>query len=124
MRARIERDAEATIERGRRKVLIRFLDVADDLDRAVTVLGSHDVAPALAQGIQAVRDELRNAFKQHGVTRRPSHGEPFDPAHHEAIGTVPASDSTPAGSIAEVMQEGYALGEETLRAARVVVAKE
>lgn len=123
VRARIERDAKGTIERGRRKVLISFLDVADDLDRAVAELAKHEVAPALAQGIGAVRDELRNALSLHGVTHRPSLGEVFDSAHHEAIGTAPASDSTPDGTIAAVLQEGYALGEEILRAARVVVAK-
>jgi len=123
VRTRIERDAKATIERGRRKVLISFLDVADDLDRAVAELDKHDVAPALAQGIGAVRDELRNAFKQHGVQRRPSLGETFDSAIHDAIGTAPATEQTPDGTIAAVLQEGYVLGEETLRAARVVVAK-
>jgi molecular chaperone GrpE len=122
VRVRIEGSAAATIEHKRRFVIASFLDVADALDRAVAELANGGVAPALAQGIRAVQSELQNVLGRHGAKYRPSMGQPFDPAHHEAIATVPATADTPAGTIAAVLSEGYDLGDATLRVARVVVA--
>lgn len=123
VRVRIKRDADRTIERKHRAVLVSFLEVADDLDRVVQELGTHGVAPAIAQGVQMVRSKLHAVLTQHRAQHRPSLGRPFDPAHHEAVGVVPATDATPAGSVVEVLREGYELDEQTLRPARVVVAK-
>ncbi|MCH9685048.1 MAG: nucleotide exchange factor GrpE [Deltaproteobacteria bacterium] len=123
-RTRIEASAASTIERKRRSVLSSFLDVADAVDRAVDALASGGVAPALAQGVAAVQSELRAVFSRNGARHRPALGQPFDPAHHEAIATAPATADSPAGTITAVLGEGYDIGDETLRAARVVVAKD
>jgi len=123
VRARIEREADGTIERKRRAVLVSFLEVADDLHLAVNELSVNGTAPALAQGVQLVRDKLHTVLTQHGAERRPSLGHAFDPAHHDAVGIVPATADAPAGTVASVLQEGYELAGEPLRPARVVVAK-
>ena len=123
VRVRLEGSVTGTIERKRRSVIASFLDVADALDRAVAELTRNQVAPLLAEGIRAVRSELHNVLGRHGARHRPSIGEAFDPAHHEAIATAPATADTPAGTISAVLSEGYEIGEETLRVARVVVAK-
>jgi molecular chaperone GrpE len=122
-RIRIESRATGTIERKHRSVIASFLDVADALDRAVAELANSAVAPALAQGVQGVRSELQNVLGRHGAKHRPSMGQPFDPELHEAIATVPATTDAPEGTITAVLSEGYVIGEETLRVARVVVAK-
>lgn len=125
VRARVEKRAADASERKRRSVIASFLDVADNLDRASLELGNDGtVAPALAQGVQAVRSELHAILRQHGASHRPSLGEAFDPSLHEAIGTAPATEDAPAGTIAAVLREGYDLGDEPLRVARVVVAKD
>ncbi len=123
VRARLERSAAETIEHKRKSVLASFLDVADALDRAVAEIDGAGVSGALAQGVHAVRSELQNVLGRHGAKHRPAMGEAFDPEHHEAIATAPASTETPAGTIAAVVSEGYVLGEATLRVARVIVAK-
>lgn len=123
VRARIERSAAGTIENNRRSVLASFLDIADAFDRALAGLDDGGVARALAEGVQAIRSELHGVLGRHGAKHRPSKGHPFDPAHHEAIATAPATDDTPAGTIIEVLSEGYVLGDSTLRVARVVVAR-
>ncbi len=124
VRTRIQREADRTIERKHRTVLVSFLEVADDLDRAVKELGRHEVAPAVAQGVELVRQELHTALKKHRAVHRPALGLPFDSAHHEAVGIVPATEAAPAGTVVEVLSEGYELDEQPLRIARVVVAKE
>lgn len=123
-RARIEGSAANSAEHKRRSVLSSFLDVADALDRAVLALSDGGVAAELIGGVRGVRAELQNVLRQHGAKHRPSKGQPFDPAHHEAIATAPATAETPAGTITAVLSEGYEIGEEPLRAARVVVAKD
>ena len=123
VRARLERSAAETIEHKRKSVLASFLDVADALDRAVAEIDNAGAADALAKGVHAVRAELQNVLSRHGAKHRPAIGETFDPAHHEAIATAPASEQAPAGTITAVVSEGYVLGEATLRVARVIVAK-
>jgi len=123
VRTRIEREAERTIDRAHRAVLLSVLEVADDLDRAVEQLSTHEVPPAVAQGVQMVRSKLHAVLAQHRARHRPSLGLPFDSAHHEAVSLAPATDATPAGSVVEVLSEGYELDEQTLRPAKVVVAK-
>lgn len=122
-RARLERDATAQIERKRRSIIASFLDVADDLDRAAEELAKGDAPEAIAKGVQVVVRELQRVLEQHGVRVRPALGQPFDSAYHEAIGTAPATEESPDGTVAAVLSQGYEIGEETLRAARVVVAK-
>ncbi|MCR9160151.1 MAG: nucleotide exchange factor GrpE [Nannocystaceae bacterium] len=122
-RTRLERDAKAEVERKRRSIIASFLDVADDLDRAAQELAKGDAPEAIAKGVQVVVKELEGVLKQHDVRLRPALGQPFDSAQHEAIGTVPATEDTPEGTVAAVLSQGYEIGEETLRAARVVVAK-
>lgn len=122
-RARLERDAVGTIERKRRDVISSFLDVADDLGRAADELRNNGVDAALAQGVHMVVSKLQTVLRQHGAEHRPALGQAFDSAVHEAIGTVPASDENPDGVVVAVVQEGYVIGEQVLRAARVVVAK-
>jgi molecular chaperone GrpE (heat shock protein) len=51
-----------------------------------------------------------------------SKGQVFDPKHHEAITTVPASDEQPVGTVIEVIETGYMFKEKLLRAAKVVVS--
>lgn len=124
VRNRIESSAASTIQNKRRSVIASFLDVADALDRAVAELDKGEVAPAIDQGVRTVRSELQNVLRQHGAKHRPSMGQAFDPAHHEAIAIVPATTDAPAGTITAVLSEGYEIENVTLRVARVVVAKE
>ena len=124
VRARLDKRAKETIERNRRSVIASFFDVADNLDRAAAEFDAEEtVAPAFAQGVQAVQSELHNVLRQHGAKHRPSLGELFDPTVHEAVGTAPATDQAPHGTIAAVLREGYDLDDQPLRAARVIVAK-
>ena len=122
-RVRLERDAAGTIERKRRDVISSFLDVADDLGRAAAELSQHGIEASIAQGVHMVVSKLQGVLRQHGAEHRPALGQPFDSAVHEAIGTVPATDEAPDGVVVAVVQEGYVIGEQVLRAARVVVAK-
>jgi molecular chaperone GrpE len=70
-----------------------------------------------------VRDLFRAKLEGFGVTRVPAAGQRFDPSQHEALSLAPVADPAEDGVIVAVVREGYAIGEELLRPASVVVGK-
>jgi molecular chaperone GrpE len=124
VKARLRRDTAREIERGKRSVLIEMLDVVDNLDRAIAA-ASQSPTPdqALFKGVQLVRDQFLAKLQGLGVTRIDALGQPFDAVHHEAISTMPVTDPTQDGNVVSVVREGYAIGDELLRPAAVVVGK-
>jgi molecular chaperone GrpE len=120
-RKRQRRLAQERVEADRERLLRNFLQVADDLKRALDTDGADD--NHLREGIEVTYRSLRRVLEQEGVERIEAKGEPFDPLWHEAISTIPhqGADVEP-DTVVEVVQEGYRLDERLLRPARVVVA--
>jgi len=76
----------------------------------------------LVAGIEVTHKEFLNVFSRHGISRIEPLGEKFDPHFHQAMFEVP-DPSAPAGTVVQVMQAGYVIGERCLRPAMVGVAK-
>jgi molecular chaperone GrpE len=122
-RARIERDAERRSQQRARELLVGFLEVQDDADRAVAAIRSSDASRSLLAGVEALQRRLEQALAAHGVQRQLALGVRFDPSLHEALSVQPVPDAERDGLILSVAREGYVLGDEVLRPARVVVGK-
>jgi molecular chaperone GrpE len=125
-RKRSAREAAAAQERGVGKLARELLPAIDNLERALAVSGGEEPqegtpAHTLTSGIKLVQSELSAALARMGIEAFSPEGEPFDPQRHEAIAQQPVPDAEP-GTIVEVYQRGYTLGEAVLRPARVVVA--
>jgi molecular chaperone GrpE len=119
-RRRTARESALAQERGVVKLARELLPALDNLDRALEAAAQDD---PLLQGVRIVRSELTDALARVGVESFSPSGEPFDPALHEAMATAPQPPDGPAnGTIVEVYQPGYRLGEQIIRPARVVVA--
>jgi molecular chaperone GrpE len=114
-----KRVAEAA-ERRERALLEAFLEVADNLERALAH-GDAD-APAVVAGVEATHRQLLRLLEREGVARIDALDQPFDPQLHEAVSAVPAPDLTTERVIA-VDRPGYTLRGELLRPARVVVGR-
>jgi molecular chaperone GrpE len=124
LRKRFAREAERIRAQERAEVARRFLPVIDDLDRALEHAGRAETDPAgIVGGVRAVRDEALRVLADLGFPRRDDAGERFDPARHEAVGAVPAGDAPP-GTVVQVVRPAYGFGENQLRPAMVVVARE
>jgi molecular chaperone GrpE len=124
-RKRMSADVLAATGRGKAEVLRDVLPVLDDLERAIQVAGldpEGDSPDGLAHGVLLVFRSLREALTRNGIESVDPKGEKFDPHWHEALSTVPA-DGAESGTVVEVMQKGYRLGEQLVRPARVVVAE-
>ncbi len=122
-RKRSIREAALAQERGIAKLAKELLPAMDNLDRALTAIETHteDNHEQLVSGIKLVHADVISALNRAGIESFSPVGEPFDPQWHEAVAQQPLEGAEP-GTVAEVYQRGYKLGETVLRPARVLVA--
>lgn len=124
-RLRLRREIAKDIERARREVILEMLEVLDNLDRAIaSAQKSGGGDSALLQGVDLVRRQFLAKLESLGVRRIEADGQPFDPAIHEAVTTVPASLPDEDGLVIGVIRPGYTIGDQVLRPAAVAVAKQ
>ena len=119
---RIEREREQTYQTAAGNVIRRYLDVVDDLDRALKKRPQDGEGAAWSGGIELIYRKLLNALAAEGVKPIDAVGQAFYPSQHEAI-THEDNPQYPSGTVIEVVQNGYALGERVLRPAVVRVAR-
>ena len=117
--ARLRKELSKDVERGRRSLIVSFLEVLDNLDRALEAAG--DRTDPFVQGVALVRQQFLTTLEGLGVTRLEPMGQPFDHARHEAVATVSGRGAVP-GTIVGVVKPGYAIADEVLRPAQVAVA--
>jgi molecular chaperone GrpE len=132
-RKRASREIAAAQERGIAKLARELLPGVDDLDRALEAAersaatqggngAVDDIESQLVSGIKLVHADVIAGLARAGIERFSPHGERFDPQHHEAVAQQ-SVEGAESGTIVEVYQRGYRLGETVLRPARVVVAQ-
>jgi molecular chaperone GrpE len=117
-RKRVLRDQESLVARAHERLVKELLPVLDDLERALAAAEEHEEA-TLEEGVRLVHRELANALAREGLAEIETNGV-FDPHVHEALLSQPSDQDV--GSVLEVVQKGYRLGDRVLRPARVVVA--
>ena len=121
--ARSGRNAALEIRKGRKGVLVEMVEVLDNLDRAIEAAQGEGSPDALLSGIQLVREQFLSKLEHMGARRMSSLSQPFDPALHQAISTVPVKDPAQDGLIVGVISEGYFFEDELLRPASVAVGR-
>jgi molecular chaperone GrpE len=120
-RRRAAREAAAAQERGVAKLAKALLPAVDNLDRALAAAEAASNDGDLVSGIKLVHADVIAALARVGIEPFSPEGERFDPQHHEAVAQQPVEGTEP-GTVVEVYQRGYRLGDSVLRPARVVVA--
>ena len=127
----LRRRTEREVQDAKRYAVSAFardlLGVADNLRRALDAAagGGENLDPtlaALAQGVELTERELLKTLEKNGVKKLDPKGKPFDPHHHEAVFEAP-DPTVPAGTVVQVMQDGYLIGDRILRPAMVGVAR-
>ena len=119
-RARLRKEVSKDVERGRRSLITGFLEVLDNLDRALAAAGNRGDDP-FVRGVSLVRQQFLATLEGLGVSRVEPEGQPFDPVRHEAVTSVSAPGVAP-GTVVGVVRPGYLIGEDVLRPAQVAVA--
>jgi molecular chaperone GrpE len=128
LRRRTEREVADARHYGISSFARDILAVADNMARALAALDAElrekadSGVKALLDGVELTERELLKVLDKHGVRRFEPQGEKFDPNLHQAMYEVP-DPSLPAGTVAQVVQAGYMIGDRMLRPALVGVAK-
>ena len=121
-RKRVERERDQVQQSAAGNIIRRFLDIVDDLDRALKNRPQEGEGAVWADGIELIYRKLLTILESEGVRPMEAAGQPFDPNLHEAISLEP-SETHESGEVIEVIQNGYLLGDRVLRPARVRVAR-
>jgi molecular chaperone GrpE len=123
-KVRLSGESKRQLELRARKILLSFVEVLDELDRALTSVRDTEHHSELVTGVERVHRRFLATLEAHGVRHLPALGEPFDPTRHDAVTTTTTTDPGQDGRVIAVMREGYIIGEdELLRPAAVVVGK-
>jgi len=117
-RKRVAREQAALSSRAAERLVKELLPIVDDLERALEAAEEHEEAK-LEEGVRLVHRQLASALEREGLAEIQTDGK-FDPHVHEALLSQPSEADE--GSVIEVLQKGYRLGDRVLRPARVVVA--
>jgi molecular chaperone GrpE len=117
-RKRALRDQENLVARAHERLVKELLPVVDDLERALEAAAQHEEGK-LEDGVRFVHRNLAAVLAREGLAEIETNGR-FDPHVHEALLSQPSEAEE--GSVLDVVQKGYRLGDRVLRPARVVVA--
>jgi molecular chaperone GrpE len=117
-RKRNARENAALAERANERLVKELIPILDDLGRALEAATEHEEAK-LEEGVRLVHRAMSDLLRKEGLAEIETEGK-FDPHVHEALLSQPSDAEE--GSVIEVVQKGYKLGDKVLRPARVVVA--
>ena len=125
-RKRQQRAAQDQIRQERSRLLNAFLEIVDDLERALaTPVGNGDSGrgDGIRRGVELTHRAAVQLLEREGAVVMNAKGQPFDPNWHEAVATVPRNGRGVApGTVIEVVGQGYRIEGQLLRPAKVVVA--
>jgi len=127
VRRRAQRDKEDASKYAIKSFAEDLLRVSDNMGRALAAIDADARAQdanleILAVGVEMVAKELLSAFERAGLKPIEAMGQRFDPMLHEAMFEIP-DPAQPAGTVTQVLEDGYTLHGRTLRAAKVGVTK-
>lgn len=128
VRRRGEREREETSRYAVARFAKELVGVADNLQRALTAVpaearAADEALNNLMVGVEATERQLASAFDKFGVKKLDSLGKAFDPNFHQVVMEVEATGKA-AGTVVQVLQEGYVIHDRLLREAMVAVAKQ
>lgn len=122
-RERLGRDLERRHERKRDQLLIRFIEVVDNLERALEAATAGTANPSLVEGLILVRTQLIQILQEQGLTWVPVRGLPFDPECGEVVDMQIVDDPSEDQVVLQERLRGYRLNGRIVRHAQVVVGQ-
>jgi molecular chaperone GrpE len=122
-KTRLEADFVRKLDLEKQKIILPFLEVLDNLQRAVQAATQAGTIEHLLDGVQLTIGMFLTKLQSIGVEPVPALDQPFDPNLEQAIGTVQVPDSNRDGWVVEELQRGYRMGEQLIRPAMVRVGR-
>lgn len=120
-RRRVSQELQREREAGKASVIEDMLPVLDNFERTLEAGKAGASLESLLEGVQLVERQLRAALERHGLRPIEAQSRPFDPELHEAVVTEPSDKAE--GTILEVLERGYLLGDRVVRPAKTKVSR-
>jgi len=118
---RVNREMLDLVKYGNERLIVKLLNIIDDLERAIKSSKETDSKESLVEGIEMVLKELKEILKKEGLEEIESVGKNFDPNLHEAVAHVQTKDYS-TNIIIEEIRKGYLLNGRLIRPSMVKVA--
>jgi molecular chaperone GrpE len=122
-RDRTTRNLERRFDQRRESLLLKFIDILDNMDRALEAAQTAYADQSLLEGLILVRTQLLQTLQDEGLERIPVLGLPFDPHVSEAVATASVDDPDQNGIVVKELMRGYRLNGRVARPSRVVTAE-
>lgn len=119
-RKRSAREKDSAFGDGVSHAVTQILGILDTLEMAANAPTEDE---AYKKGVMMTLDQAQNAFKNLGIEEIPALGLAFDPQVHNAVMQQPAAEGQESGTVVQVFQKGYKLGDKVVRHATVIVAE-
>ncbi len=124
MRKRMRREREQVFQTAREAALEAFLPINDDLVRTLQAMKENEADSSYVDGVQLIANKFEDVLEKHNVERIDETGVPFDVDLHDAmLRQKPEDDSIESGTVLQVLENGYRIGDKTLRHAKVIVSE-
>jgi molecular chaperone GrpE len=120
-KSRLEADLERKLELEKQKIILPFIEILDNLQRAVDAAAQTGSVEHLREGVQMTANLFRSKLRSMGVEEIPTLNQPFDPNLQQAVGMIKVADASQDGIVLEEVQPGYRLNGQLLRPAHVRV---
>jgi molecular chaperone GrpE len=120
-RSRLEADLERKLELEKQKFILPFIEILDNLQRAIDAAAQTGNVEHLLEGVRMTANLFRSKLRSIGVEEIPTLNQPFDPNLQQAVGMIKVADASQDGIVLEEVQPGYRLNGQLLRPAHVRV---
>jgi molecular chaperone GrpE len=123
-RMRVQRERSQIYESAKANALEDFLSISDDLSRTLEASNELEVNPTFLEGVTLVANKFDEVLEKHGVLRIDQEGVPFDVDLHDALmRRKPENESIESDRVLKVIENGYKIGDRTIRHAKVIVSE-
>jgi molecular chaperone GrpE len=123
-RKRVKRERSQIYETAKANALEDFLSISDDLTRTLKASDDLDVNQTFLEGVTLVSNKFDEVLNKHGVERIDEEGVPFNVDIHDALmRQKPEDDSIESDMVLKVVENGYKIGDRTIRHAKVIVSE-
>ena len=120
-RKRTIKEKADLIKNAGERIIIDFLPIVDNFERALESMKTAEDVDAVRQGVELIYNQVMSMMKANGVAVIETKDAPFDTEYHEAITTIPAPTPELKDKIVDCTTKGYTMNEKVIRHAKVVV---
>ena len=120
-RKRTIKEKADLIKNAGERIIIDFLPIVDNFERALESMKTAEDVDAVRQGVELIYNQVMSMMKANGVAVIKTKDAPFDTEYHEAITTIPAPTPELKDKIVDCTTKGYTMNEKVIRHAKVVV---